>query len=60
MNDEVRDLQISNLAILLGAEFDAEIQRERAIQAGQDPDHEPYLDLRDTRKIRDTRPSASS
>ena len=44
-------LWISNIAILLGAEFDAEIQRSRAIQAGHDETDEPYLDLRDTRKL---------
>ena len=40
-------LWISNLAFLLGAEFDSEIQRGRAIHAGHPPDAEPYLDLRD-------------
>ena len=44
-------LWISNLAVLLGAEFDAELQRERAIEAGHEGDDEPYLELRDTRKI---------
>jgi len=39
---------ISNLAILIGAEFDAELQRGRAIQAGHPIDDEPYLTLRDT------------
>ena len=42
---------ISNLAILLGAEFDAEMQRGRAMEAGHPPQDEPYMDLRDTRKI---------
>jgi membrane protein len=42
---------ISNLAILFGAEFDAEIQRGRAIDTGHDPDDEPYMELRDTAKI---------
>ena len=42
---------ITNLAILLGAEFDAELQRGRAIDAGHPLDDEPYLPLRDTRKI---------
>ncbi len=42
---------ISNLAILLGAEFDAELQRGRAIVAGHDPADEPYMALRDDRKI---------
>jgi membrane protein len=44
-------LWISNIAILLGAEFDAEMQRSRAIQAGHDETDEPYMDLRDTRKL---------
>jgi membrane protein len=44
-------LWISNIAILLGAEFDAELQRTRAIKAGHPPDEEPYVELRDTRKI---------
>jgi membrane protein len=42
---------ISNLAILLGAEFDAELQRGRAEAAGHDPGDEPYMRLRDTRKL---------
>ncbi|MGC9671344.1 YhjD/YihY/BrkB family envelope integrity protein [Planosporangium sp. 12N6] len=46
-------LWISNIAILLGAEFDAELQRSRAAQAGHPPDREPYIDLRDTRKVHD-------
>jgi membrane protein len=46
---------ISNIAILLGAEFDAEIERQRAISGGlRPPDKEPYLELRDDRKVRDT------
>jgi membrane protein len=44
-------LWISNLAILLGAEFDAELERGRAIAAGAAPSQEPYVELRDTRKV---------
>ena len=44
-------LWLSNLAILLGAEFNAEAQRERAIRAGLPPDVEPFAELRDTRKL---------
>jgi membrane protein len=45
-------LWISNLAILLGAEFDAELERERAVEGGMRPaDREPYLPLRDDRKV---------
>jgi membrane protein len=40
-------LWISNLAFLLGAEFDAELQRSRAIAAGATAADEPYLPLRD-------------
>jgi membrane protein len=40
-------LWISNIAVLLGAELDAELARERGVQAGQPADHEPYLELRD-------------
>jgi len=46
-------LWISNLAILMGAEFDAELQRARAISAGHDPADEPYMPLRDTKKVPD-------
>ena len=46
-------LWISNIAILLGLEFDAETQRERAIRAGMPPDLEPFVDVRDTRKLDD-------
>ncbi|MBE1536419.1 YihY/virulence factor BrkB family protein [Actinomadura algeriensis] len=42
-------LWISNLAILLGAELNAELERGRAIQAGVPPDREPYAEFRDTR-----------
>jgi membrane protein len=45
-------LWISNLAILVGAEFDAELQRSRAIQAGHAETDEPYVGLRDTRKLK--------
>jgi membrane protein len=43
---------ISNIAILLGAELDAELERGRAIAAGHDPDDEPFLELRDDRKLK--------
>ncbi|WP_333776026.1 YihY/virulence factor BrkB family protein [Streptomyces sp. IBSBF 3136] len=42
-------LWISNLAILLGLEFDAETVRQRAIAGGYPPDAEPYVEPRDTR-----------
>jgi membrane protein len=44
-------LWISNLAILLGAEFNAELQRGREIEGGRDPGEEPFLEPRDTRKL---------
>lgn len=44
-------LWVSNLAFLLGAELDAEVQRSRAIAAGHPADREPYLPLRDDRKL---------
>ena len=44
-------LWISNIAVLLGAEFNAETQRERAIRAGLPEDVEPFAELRDTRKL---------
>jgi membrane protein len=43
---------ISNLAILFGAEFNAELERGRAIAAGAPPGAEPFVELRDTRKLR--------
>jgi membrane protein len=45
-------LWISNTAILLGAEFNAELERGRAIAAGAPPDTEPFVEMRDTRKLR--------
>ena len=43
---------ISNLAVLLGAEFNAELERGRAIAGGLPPDREPFAELRDDRKVR--------
>jgi membrane protein len=45
-------LWISNIAILMGAELDAELERGRAIAAGHSPDDEPFLELRDDRKLK--------
>ncbi|MFF3614808.1 YihY/virulence factor BrkB family protein [Streptomyces sp. NPDC002580] len=42
-------LWISNLAILLGLEFDAEAVRQRAVAGGMSPETEPYTQPRDTR-----------
>jgi membrane protein len=45
-------LWISNVVILLGAEFNAELERGRAIQGGMRPaDKEPFAEPRDTRKM---------
>jgi membrane protein len=46
---------ISNIAVLLGAEFNAELERGRAIAQGLPPDVEPFAPLRDTRKLRSRR-----
>lgn len=42
---------ISNIAVLFGAEFNAELERGRAIAGGLPPDREPFTELRDTRKL---------
>ena len=45
-------LWISNIVILLGAEFNAELERGRAIEGGMRPDdREPFAEPRDTRKM---------
>jgi membrane protein len=44
-------LWISNIAVLLGAEFNAELARSRQIEGGHPPDKEPFLEPRDTRKM---------
>lgn len=41
-------LWITNLAVLLGLEFDAELARQRAIAGGHPKDAEPYVEPRDT------------
>ncbi|MEU5659211.1 YihY/virulence factor BrkB family protein [Streptomyces sp. NPDC047737] len=46
-------LWITNLAILLGLEFDAEMDRERAVIGGHPRREEPYVAPRDTRKWTD-------
>jgi membrane protein len=47
-------LWVSNIAVLLGAEFNAELERGRQIEAGlRPPDKEPFLPPRDTRKMDD-------
>jgi len=52
-------LWISNLAVLLGAEFNAELARGKAIEEGHPPGREPFAELRDDRKVKpDTDPNA--
>ena len=47
-------LWITNNVILLGAEFNAEMERGRQIRGGLRPeDKEPFLEPRDTRKMKD-------
>jgi membrane protein len=47
-------LWITNNVILLGAEVNAELERGRQIQGGMRPeDKEPFLEPRDTRKMKD-------
>ncbi|MEW2412845.1 YihY/virulence factor BrkB family protein [Streptomyces sp. NPDC046866] len=43
-------LWITNLAVLLGLEFDAEMARQRAVAGGHPEDEEPYVEPRDTRE----------
>ncbi|MEU9167153.1 YihY/virulence factor BrkB family protein [Streptomyces sp. NPDC048420] len=43
-------LWITNLALLLGLEFDAELARQRAVAGGHPAGEEPYVQARDTRK----------
>jgi membrane protein len=45
-------LWLSNVVILLGAEFNAELARGRQIEAGRPEEREPYLEPRDTRKLK--------
>jgi membrane protein len=46
-------LWISNIAVLLGAEFNAEVERGRRIEEGMPADREPFVEPRDTRKMSD-------
>jgi membrane protein len=46
-------LWISNIAVLLGAELNAELERGRAIAAGHPSEAEPYMELRDSSKIKE-------
>jgi membrane protein len=44
-------LWISNILVLLGAEFNAELERGRAIEAGHPEHQEPFVEPRDSRKM---------
>jgi membrane protein len=44
-------LWISNIALLMGLEFDAERKREQLMQAGLPSDLEPFVEVRDTRRM---------
>ncbi|MEA2448863.1 MAG: rane protein [Thermoleophilaceae bacterium] len=46
-------LWISNVAVLLGAEFNAELERGRRIQQGHPAEKEPFVEPRDTKKMSD-------
>src|ERR671917_2055589 len=45
-------LWISNIMVLLGAEFNAELERGRALEAGMPKEREPFVEPRDTRKMK--------
>jgi membrane protein len=44
-------LWMANIAVLLGAEFNAELERGRRIEGGHPEDEEPFVEPRDTRKL---------
>ncbi len=46
-------LWITNIAVLFGAELNAELERERQVESGRPADKEPFLPHRDTRKLDD-------
>jgi membrane protein len=53
-------LWITNNVILLGAEVNAELERSRQIQGGMRPtDREPFLEPRDTRKMKNEKDRSS-
>jgi membrane protein len=45
-------LWISNIAVLLGAELNAELERGRRLQGGQSADREPFAEPRDRKKMK--------
>lgn len=53
-------LWLTNVAVLLGAEFNAELLRARVIQADGDPEPASFVEPRDTRKLTDGAPSQAA
>ena len=47
-------LWLTNVAVLLGAGFNAELLRARVIQTGGDPEPASFVELRDTRKLHES------
>jgi membrane protein len=47
-------LWLTNTAIVLGAEFNAELQHARAIEQGADEADRPFVEPRDTRRLGET------
>ena len=45
-------LWISNIAVLLGAELNAELERGRRLEAGEPAEKDPFVEPRDTRKMK--------
>jgi membrane protein len=53
-------LWLTNVAVLLGAAFNAELLRARVIQADGDPESASFVEPRDTRKLTDGAPSQAA
>jgi membrane protein len=52
-------LWITNLAVLFGAELNAELERGHQIERGMPEDREPFLEPRDTRKMEEQQVGAA-
>jgi membrane protein len=52
-------LWLSNIAVLLGAELNAELERGRRLEGGQPPTKRPWAEPRDTRKLREPASAAA-
>ena len=57
MVDQARQGRLIDVRImvLLGAEFNAELQRGREMKAGHPEHEEPFVEPRDTRRMSDAR-----